>query len=64
MGENQVSGETKGLKEIISDRFQNQVQFSGEKINSLQTKIGLFSTKIIVIGILLGYVWYFIQPIF
>lgn len=64
MIENQVSSETKGLKEIISDRFQNQVQFGGEKINSLQTKIGLFSTKIILIGILLGYVWYFIQPIF
>jgi hypothetical protein len=64
MIENQISNETKDLKEIISNRFQNQVQFSGEKINSLQTKIGLFSTKIILIGILFGYVWYFIQPIF
>lgn len=64
MAENQISNETKDLKEIISDRFQIQAQFSGEKINSIQAKIGLFSTKIIVIGILLGYVWYFIQPIF
>lgn len=63
MAENQVSNETKDLKEIISERLQAQTQFSGQKINSLQEKIGLFSTKIIVIGILLGYVWYFIQPL-
>ncbi|MFY7908410.1 MAG: hypothetical protein ACOVO2_02600 [Emticicia sp.] len=55
--------ETKELKEIITEKLQNQAQFSGEKINFLQEKIGLFSTKIIVIGILLGYVWYFIQPL-
>ncbi|WP_305951674.1 hypothetical protein [Emticicia oligotrophica] len=55
--------ETKELKEIINEKLQNQAQFSGEKINFLQEKIGLFSTKIIVIGILLGYVWYFIQPL-
>lgn len=64
MAENQVNNETKDLKEIISDRLQTQAQLSGDKINSLQEKIGLFSTKIIVIGILLGYVWYFIQPFF
>lgn len=55
--------ETKELKEIITEKLQNQAQFSGEKINFLQEKIGLFSTKIITIGILLGYVWYFIQPL-
>lgn len=54
---------TKELKEIITGKLQNQAQFGGEKINFLQEKIGLFSTKIIVIGILLGYVWYFIQPL-
>ncbi len=64
MAENQVNNETKDLKEIISDRLQTQAQLSGDKINSLQDRIGLFSTKIIVIGILLGYVWYFIQPLF
>jgi hypothetical protein len=64
MEENQVNNETKDLKEIISDRLQTQAQLSGDKINSLQGEIGLFSTKIIVIGILLGYVWYFIQPLF
>ena len=63
MAENQVNNETKDLKEIISDRLQTQAQLSGDKINSLQDRIGLFSTKIIVIGILLGYVWYFIQPL-
>jgi len=64
MAENQVGNETKDLREIISDRLQTQAQLSGDKINTLQEKIGLFSTKIIVIGILLGYVWYFIQPLF
>ncbi len=64
MAENQVNNETKNFKEIISDRLQTQAQFNGDKINSLQEKIGLFSTKIIVIGILLGYMWFFIQPLF
>ncbi|AFK05594.1 hypothetical protein Emtol_0327 (plasmid) [Emticicia oligotrophica DSM 17448] len=54
----------KPIKEIITEKLHENLDLAGKKINSVQSKIGTVSSKIIFIFVLTGYLFYFLKPFF